>query len=279
MKRTEIEVKVTDAIIAALEKGVAPWQQPWTGADGRARSLSTKKPYRGINSPILEAAAIIGGYSTPWWGTFKQIKALGGSVRKGQTGTPVVFWKMLEVEETDGTTKTVSLMRYYTVFNADQAEGLTLPKTEKAEPREVSHAVQDVIDGYDNGPRVIYRRGDTAFYSPVADTVTLPEPNQFKDDSGLAATAFHELVHSTGHTGRLDRLEAGATFGCESYASEELVAEMGAAMLAATVGVELKIEDCAAYVAGWLDTLKNDRSMIIKAAQLSQKAVDLITAN
>lgn len=275
MSRSEIEAKVTDTIIEALEQGVVPWQKPWTGADGRAKSLSSKKHYRGINTLVLDAAAILGGFSSPWWGTYKQIKALGGNVRKGEQGTAIVLWKVFEKEQEDGTTKRIPMLRYFTVFNADQADGLELPEEDKGEPVEVAEAVQDVLARYEDGPKVTHRRGDRAFYSPDADAITLPELDQFHSETALVATMFHELIHSTGHSSRLDRLEGGS-FGCESYAQEELVAEMGAAMLAATVGIEVEISNSASYVASWLKVLKNDRSLLIKAAQQAQKAVDRV---
>jgi antirestriction protein ArdC len=275
MSRSEIENKVTDAIIAALESGTAPWTKPWTGADDRPRSLSTKKLYRGINVLILDVASTLGGFSSPWWGTFKQIKALGGHVRKGEKSTAIVFWKVIEIEER-GETKKLPMLRSFNVFNADQAEGLDLDVEEKGEPVSVDQAVESVVEGYEDGPEIRHRRGDKAFYTPSVDAITLPEMDQFKGEAEYISTLFHEMVHSTGHSSRLDRFEPNQTFGCEGYAREELVAEMGAAMLAATSGVAVEVENSASYIANWLKVLKDDRSMLIKAAQQAQKAVDRI---
>jgi antirestriction protein ArdC len=282
MNRTEIETKVTDAVIARLEQGVAPWRRPWSTAGWLPTSVATGKPYRGINTLLLSAVAEGQGYESPLWATFRQIDALGGKVRKGETATPIVFWKILRKEEEVAGKKVVStipLMRYFNVFNISQTEGVDLPERfqTKREPVAVLDGVKSVIDGYVEGPALDYIPQGRAFYRPSEDRVVLPVLEQFETPEGYAETLFHEFTHSTGHKSRLDRFEAGSeTFGCEGYAKEELVAEMGAALLAATVGVNISLDNAASYVGNWLSTLKDDRSLIIKAAQQAQKAVDRI---
>lgn len=283
MNRTEIETKVTDAVIARLEQGVAPWRRPWTTAGWLPTSVATGKPYRGINTLLLSAVAEQAGYETPLWATFRQIDNLGGRVIKGEKATPIVFWKMLRKEDKvlgETVVSTIPLLRYFNVFNIAQTEGVDLPprfNTER-EPVEVLDGVKSVIDGYVEGPALEHVAQGRAFYRPSEDRVVLPTLEQFETAEGYAETLFHEFTHSTGHKSRLDRFGPdNAEFGCEGYAKEELVAEMGAALLAATVGVNISLDNAASYVGNWLSTLKDDRSLIIKAAQQAQKAVDRIT--
>lgn len=282
MNRTDIETKVTDAVISRLEQGVAPWRKPWTTAGWLPTSVATGKPYRGINTLLLSSVAEEKGYTSPLWATFRQIDELGGKVIKGEKATAIVFWKMLRKEEEVGgekSVKTIPLLRTFNVFNIAQTEGVQLPaKFEvEREPVEVIDAVKNVIDGYTDGPELIHLPQGRAFYSPTTDKVTLPSLEQFETPEGYAETLFHEFVHSTGHKDRNNRFEGkGGAFGCNDYAKEELVAEMGAALLAATVGVNICLDNTASYVGNWLSTLKNDRSLILKAAQQAQKAVDRI---
>lgn len=287
--RRDIASEVTDRIIASLEAGTVPWAKPWTAAGLLPTSIASGKPYRGINVWLLSLTALERGYSSPYWLTFRQAQERGGSVRKGEKGTLVVFWKLLDVDRKDEasgeTTKAkIPLMRHFTVFNLEQTEGVKLPArfdlaTDDAEPVAVDAAVTAVLEGYVDGPTVRYVRQDRAMYSPTDDVITLPELDQFKSSAGFASTAFHELSHSTGHASRLDRFDrSGAPqhFGSERYAKEELVAEMGAAMLGAIASVDVELDQSAAYVANWLEALSNDRSLVVSAAQLAQKAVDRI---
>jgi len=285
----DIEAEVTDRMIEALERGTVPWSRPWTSAAGlMPTSATTGKPYRGVNVWLLSLTAMEQGYASPYWVTFNQCKALGGHVRKGQRSTVVVFWKLLDRKDTaaDGAERArkIPLLRYFNVFNVEQCEELTLPARftmpEEREPLTVSDAVRAVVDGYANGPELRHAPSESAYYSPSEDRITLPALEQWSSETGYAGTLFHELTHSTGHPSRLDRFERNGEpqhFGSQRYAREELVAEMGAAILAASTGIETGgIEQSAAYVASWLRALNEDRSLVIKAAQQAQKAVDRI---
>jgi len=277
MNKADIQQVVTDNIIAAMEKGIVPWRKPWNG-HGSQVSLSTGKPYRGINTLILDAVQMSRGYELPLWGTFKQISAMGGKVMKGEKGTPVVLWKPMEREDEDGNVKSFMLMRYFTVFNVAQTEGLEVPDKYLVtrEPVPVMEGVREVL-AY--GPEVRHLAQDRAYYEPAKDRITLPTLEQFLSAESYAATALHEVAHSTGHESRLGRFDGSpVTFGCATYAEEELVAEMGAAMLATALGISVEWEQHAAYLSSWLKALKDDRGMIIKAAQKAQKVVDLVLA-
>lgn len=273
--KTEIEKIVTDRIIQALEAGVVPWQKPWTPGYTTPTSLASGKPYRGINNLILSVVAEIESYPTGLWGTYKQFQAMGGSVNKGEKGTPVVLWKPMEKQTPEGETETYMLMRYFTVFNIAQTDVEVPAKyLTEAKPVPVLEGLEEAIN-YPNAPTIQYKAQDRAYYNSATDTITLPELNQFDSGVRFAATILHELAHSTGHKSRLNRPLANG-FGCEAYAQEELVAEIGAAMLATELGIEVEWDQTAAYIDSWLKALKDDRKMIIQAAQKAQKAVDVV---
>jgi antirestriction protein ArdC len=282
---------VTDKIIEALEKGVVPWQKPWKGA-GMHTNLISKKSYRGINQFVLDMVAQMNDYTSPYWLTFKQIEAKGGSLKKingedepgtGQKGTPVVFWKIMKIETDQKddkgrpVIKTIPLIRYSNVFNIEQTD-LEIPEVPKPEDFNPIENAQAIIKGMPNAPKIKHA-GDRAFYRPATDGVTLPKPESFDSSEHYYQTAYHELVHSTGHTSRLNRPEVMnmGTFGDDPYAKEELVAEMGAAMLSAVAGIDMPVMDnSASYIASWLKRLKDDKKLVIQAASKAQQAADYI---
>jgi putative DNA primase/helicase len=211
-------------------------------------------------------------------------------VRKGEQGSQVVLWKTVPVTETDPdtgekATQDVLLARLFTVFNAEQADGL--PETFRAgtgQPVEEIRQPQQVLDTYlrHGGPALRHVPGDRASYSPVHDVITLPERGQFRSAEGYYATAFHEAGHSTGHASRLAReslinFSHDRRWGDELYAKEELAAEMTSAMLLAETGIDGQFGQSAAYVADWLTALRNDPNLVPPAAAHAQRACDLIT--
>ena len=275
---------ITDRVIAALEAGVVPWRKPWASSSaGMPRNLKSGTCYRGINIFILAAA----GFGSPYWVTFNQAKALGGSVRKGAKGTPVVFWKWLEKDQIDPesgekVTDRFPMLRYYTVFNVEQCDGLTVPTTDAvpapADTTDV-RAAAAIVASMPQRP-AIEHGGDRASYSPMRDAIRMPVADVFTSQASYFGTLFHEMVHSTGHESRLGRpgITDPIVFGSESYSREELVAEMGAAFLAARAGIsdDAQLANSAAYVQGWLTSLKNDRKLVVTAAAQAQKAADFI---
>lgn len=275
MSRADVYEIVTERIITALENGVVAWQKPWQAA-GVPVSLATGKAYRGMNHLILSLVADLEGYDANVWGTYKAFQAQGGQVQKGEKSTPVVLWKPMKRETPEGKEETWMLMRAYNVFNIAQTDLEVPAKFQTArEPLAIDASVTGALH-YTGGPVVRHREQDRAFYQPATDTITLPLIEQFRSPEAYAATALHEAVHSTGHESRLARIEPNAPFGCEGYAAEELVAEIGAAMLAAHLGLKVEYDQNAAYIASWLRVLKDDRKMIVHAAQKAQKAVDHI---
>lgn len=274
----DIYATITDRIIAQLENGVIPWKKPWVtaGVSGMAINYTTGKPYSLLNQMLLGRP---GEYLS-----YKQCSERGGQVRKGEKASMVVFWKPLEVtEEKDGkpVKKVIPLLKYYNVFHINQCDGIE--SKHKGELPDVAETVPDaeaVVDGYCTrcGVRRNFEPGDRAFYRPSTDTVTLPELKQFRSTVGYYETLFHELTHSTGHKSRLDRLEKDARFGNDSYAKEELVAEIGAASILTMLHMDTEdsFKNNAAYIQSWLKALSNDKRLIVSAAGKAEKAINLI---
>ena len=282
MTTNETTEKVTAAIIQALEAGVVPWRKPWTTTGGGLpANFASGKNYRGINVLNLWCIGAAKGYSSDLWLTYKQAEELGGQVRKGEKAAPVVFWKILDVAckiNPENDPKKIPLMRTYSVFNVEQVDGLKLPVIEEREPVDVLAAEIAILEAYQGRPSVANVRGDRAFYSPKLDIIQLPERDQFDTAAGYFETLAHELSHSTGHADRLGRFDRdhATPFGCASYAKEELVAEISAAILAATYGVQIDTEQTAAYIGSWLKALKDDRGLLVSAAQAAQRAADMV---
>ncbi len=277
---------VTDKIINLLEQGVVPWRRPWSSA-GLPRNLVSRKPYRGINYFLLSASKFV----SPLWLTMRQANELGGSIRRGEQSTIIVFWKVddakqgtedLDNEETDGKTRRRFLLRYYRVFNVEQCDLPQtvldrLPKTETHEHDPID-AAERIVGAMPQRPE-LQTAGSKAFYNSLSDRVTMPPRELFTTAEEYYATLLHEMTHSTGHPKRLARetITEAAPFGSARYSKEELCAEMGAAFLCAEAGISpVVIENQAAYLAGWLGKLRDDRKLLIYAAAQAQKAADFI---
>lgn len=269
----DIYKTITDRIIAALEQGDIPWNRPWVAA-GAAVKHASGEPYSLLNQLLLNRP---GEYLT-----FKQIQQEGGKVRKGEKASMVVFWKWVEKKEEDSEEiKKIPFLKYYNVFHVDQCEGIK-PKHTAENPNvvEADANAENLIAEYvaRTGLSVVHEQGDKAYYSPARDVVVLPKAEQFKSTAEYYSTAFHELVHSTGHESRLNRIAHVAAFGSEDYSKEELVAEIGSATLVNHVGLETdgSFRNSAAYVQNWLKVLKNDKRLIVSAAGKAEKAVNFI---
>lgn len=265
---------ITDRIVKALENGCVPWKKPFT--TGYPRNLISKKPYRGINTLLLQAAP----YSSPWWLTFNQAKQLGGQVKKGEHGYPVVFWKLLDKKEEEAEEKTIArgvpFLRYYTAFNVCQCEGLDekIPAEEAKNNNPIGECAKIV-----EATGAVITDGNEASYSPSIDEISMPLFKNFVSSEKYYSTIFHELTHWTGHKSRLARDEVVQTahFGSADYSKEELVAEMGAAFLSGMTGIaEETVEASASYISSWLKKLKDNPKWVVMAGAQAQKAADYI---
>jgi len=284
---------VTERMIAALERGVVPWRKPWQPATGRPRSMTTAQPYRGVNVFLLALTAAEHGYSSPFWGTYRQIGENGGQVRRAERSTLVVFFKQHQIppqgeqagpdgQPAETPVRTMPVLRYFRVFNAEQADGL--PAQFHPEPGTFAEIAEPhaVLDAYlrDGGPRLVHVVGDRADYDWRTDTIRLPRREQFRTPDGYYGTAFHECGHSTGHQSRLARpgVVTFDHFGSERYAREELAAEMTSAILCAQTGIDSPetFGNSASYISSWLRALRDDKKLVISAAAQAQRASQMV---
>lgn len=284
--RSDVYTRVTDQIIAELEKGVRPWLKPWNAehAAGRiTRPLrSSGEPYKGINVLMLWMSAQSQGFAAPIWMTFKQAKDLGAAVKKGAKGSLVVYANHVTKTETgdDGeeAERDIYFMKGYTVFNVEQVEGLPAHFYATAAPQlDPVQRIEAADLFFANTQADIRHGGNRAYYAGEPDYVQMPPFEAFKDAESYCATLAHELTHWTKHASRLDRDFGRKAFGDEGYAREELVAEIGSAFLACDLGLTPEPrEDHAAYLDHWLKVLKEDKRAIFQAAAYAQKAVDYL---
>jgi antirestriction protein ArdC len=285
--RRDIYADVTKSIVAALSQGVRPWTRPWrASSEHTARPMRhTGEPYRGINVLLLWSTAQERGYRRNTWLTYRQAEALGGQVRQGERGAMVVYaGQHTQVDERGtedspretATVRAFSFLRSYTVFNAEQVDGLPAsePASGPSEPQVTPDQRAEAFFAA-TGARVQHG-GSRAFYAPGPDVVQLPEPSCFKDAAAYAATKAHELAHWSGHPQRLAR-EFGRRFGDAAYAVEELVAELCAAFICADlqIGAEPR-DDHASYVAEWVRVLRSDSRAVFTAAAQAQRAADYL---
>ena len=287
-QRVDVYTRVTNQIIAELERGVRPWLKPWNAehAAGRiSRPLrSNGVPYQGINILMLWASAELAGFSSPHWLTFQQAKQLGGFVRKGERGSPVVFastFKKLETTEEGAEVEAeIPFLKEYTVFNACQIEGLPERLYElAATPANTMERIERAETFFANVQADIRTGGTRTFYALEPDYVRMPPFECFKDAESHAATLAHELTHWTRHPSRLDRDLGRKRFGDAGYAMEELVAELGSAFLCADLSITPELrEDHASYIEHWLQVLKDDKRAIFSAASHASKAIDFLHA-
>lgn len=268
---------ITDRIVGMLENGVAPWKRTWSGSTGTTpRNLVSKRPYRGINHLALSSM----GFGSDYWMTYRQAKESGGQVKKGETGFPVIFWKKLEVTDQEtGEGKNVPFIRYYTVFNLDQIDGVEPPDAPVVNNNfDPIMEAEKVVACMQNQPIIVHEE-NRAFYRPSTDTVNMPRPKNFHKTEYYYSTLFHELVHSTGHEDRLARpgIMERTSFGSNDYSKEELVAEMGAAFLCAQVKIDQEtLADSASYLQNWIKVLKGDSKLAVQAASAAQRAADYV---
>ena len=274
----DVYARVTSQIVNAIEQGVSNWRMPWHTSGRFAFSpvnVTSRKPYRGINTVCLWAAAQSKGYERGEWGTYQQWQERGAQVRKGEKATLVVFWKFAnnaaETDDDDDTPKSGSRLlftRGYSVFNAAQVDGYT-PKVD-AETTIEQRIEQAEVFFRGINARVIHQ-GNRAFYSPADDTITLPPFGAFFSAMDYYSTRAHETGHWTSRTDRCSR-ELGKRFGDNAYSVEELIAELTAAFVCAHLGLSSEPRpDHAQYIQSWLGVLKADKRAIFTAASKAQQ--------
>jgi len=292
----ELYETVTSIIIKALEKGTIPWEKPWSTEGGLRsfpRSVSTGKLYTGVNTWLLSLM----GYNSPWWITFNQVRKLGGTVKQGEKASPIVFWKFYKTEDkTTKKEKTIPMLRKFSAFNIEQCElpekelaklakrldklaGKKVVKTDKTDNEKIE-VCEKTIRAYLDGQNLQVQDKASAYYTASKDYIGMPTLDTFKTSEHYYATLFHEAVHSTGHSKRLNRkgITENHAFGTVGYAREELTAELGASFLCGITGIDTQpvTENRDAYIKNWLTKLKNDNKCIIVASGKAGKASDYI---
>ena len=266
----DIYQDVTNRILEAMEAGDTNWLKPFTASSGMPANAVTRNEYHGINVLLL---GLLNPFQSSEWASYKQWQEKGANVQKGQKGTRIVFFKQLEKENKDtGKIDRIPLLRYSTVFNADQVDGyesntIHLPDL----TQRLAHC-----DNYIESLNIVFGNGSPC-YIPSQDTICMPTRCSFTGNQDgtptehYYSTMFHEVTHWTGHTSRIDRLSDRSR---EGYAFEELIAELGAAYQCRIFGIDLEPRaDHAKYLGGWLKALKNDKRFIFKAAAAAQKAI------
>ena len=284
--RIDVYERVTNRIIEQLEQGVRPWMKPWNAEHAAGRITRPLRfnglPYSGINILMLWAEAEDKGYTCPLWLTFNQTKELGGFVKKGEHGSIVVYASTFKKSEADDkgdeVEREIPFLKQYTVFNAEQCEGLPEKYyATKEPPNSTIERVEQADRFFKNLNADIREGGDKAYYTITHDYVRMPFLETFRDGETHAATMAHELCHWTRHPKRLDRDLGRKRFGDEGYAMEELVAELGSAFLCADLNITPELRaDHAEYLATWLHVLKNDKRAIFTAASYASKAVEFM---
>jgi antirestriction protein ArdC len=279
--KRDLYTEVTSRILAELERSAAPWVKPWSATPGQnvPQNAVSNRPYSGCNVVLLWLTRGQ-GWPTPRFVTFKQAQEAGGSVRKGEHGTKVYYWKQLAIKEErengEKEDKLIPMVREYTVFNVAQCESLPASVVEGKAARVRNPDTRDALaDEFLAASGAAIREGaGEAYYAPGADFISLPAFAAFRGADQFYNVAFHELAHWTGHKARLDR-DLKGRFGQQAYAAEELIAELGAAFIAAEFSFDGDVRH-AGYIATWIGLLRSDKRAFFTAASKAQAAADYL---
>ncbi len=278
MAKRDLYAEITGKIVTMLESGTMPWRRPWDdGGLGVHPLRQSGEKYRGINVLFLWAAAAGRGFCSPYWMTYRQATALDAQVKRGSRSESVIYVGSFERErESDGEKYRVSFLKSYSVFNVEEIEGLPA-KYYPAPIKPNDWARIKAAETFFDGIAVDLRHGgNRACYNPASDHVQMPERGAFHDAEGYYSTLAHELGHWTGSDKRLDR-QFGKRFGNETYAFEELIAELSAAFTCAHLGIVNQPRDeTASYIASWIKVLKGDTKAIFTAASQADKATEYL---
>jgi antirestriction protein ArdC len=274
-EKFDIYKMVTDQIISLMDSGRIPWNEPYLTSGEMPRNLVSNKEYRGINRWLLWKK-----FESPYYISFKQVNELGGRIKKGEHGSVVVWWNVSKVEDKE-TKEIVNryYLRYYRVWNVSQCEGLKHKRlTQKDNGNEELIAPKEIVANMPNRPEIKSSNKGYAYYVPTTDKVHIGSVKQFKTSEAYHATLFHELIHSTGHSTRLDReLNGFSETTKQEYSREELVAEFGSAFLCEVSGISKPtIKNAAAYIQHWKSFLESDSKAVVLAASRAEKAADYI---
>ncbi len=281
MSNRDIHAEVTARIIAALEAGPPPWRRPWSkegGGPSLPRNTISGHRYRGVNALLLAWHPLALADGDPRWCTYRQAQDKGWQVRKGETGTTIIFFKRIELEDEDDEddSRTIPVLKTFVVFHASQMDGI--PPWTRPVPVEPDWQAPEAVKAMLTASRVtLLIGGKEASYSIARDRIRLPPERLFRSPESWAATALHELAHATAHPSRLDR-EISRHYGSPAYVMEELRAELASAFVCAELGLPTELEQHASYIEGWLTVLAGDKREVFRAASAAQRIADWIFA-
>ena len=282
--RGDLYARITDRIVAELERGVRPWVQPW--AANMAGHITRPQrhngqPYTGINVVLLWSEAVARGFCSPIWMTFRQASELGAHVRKGETGSTVVYANRFTKTETDAhgdeVEKDIPFLKAYTVFCVDQIDGL--PEHYYSRPAAVASTIERNASAdafFANTGAIVRHGGSMAFYAPSSDHIQMATIGSFRDTASYVAVRAHETVHWTAPAHRVNRDLSRYSKDRSERAREELIAELGSCFVCADLGISPELEprpDHASYLASWLEVLSSEKRFIFSAAAHAQRAV------
>lgn len=296
--RRDYEADLVNGLIELMEAGTNPWARDWRGSQtGQHRNMITGHHYSGGNPALLELQMMLRGADLPLWVPIGMAKAKGWYPRKGSKGCCIIRPFFFETDAKDqygkpitdengDPTKIQGTGFSYTggIFNvADlQGEGLEAAIAEalgnggelRTEPER--HDAAEAVLGNWGVP--VRWMGNRAFYSPTADAITLPPRDAFQSSAGLYATWAHEAIHSTGHESRLKRdgIVNFGGFGSDSYAKEELIAELGAFLLCSRLEISSRADNHASYLSHWIKCLKQQPAFLKTAISAATKAANAI---
>jgi antirestriction protein ArdC len=281
MSKVSVYEIITSEVVKSLELGVIPWRKPWKG-DSVPCNFMSKRQYSGLNLFLLNSKP----FNSKYFLTFLQVQELGGKIKKGEKATPVIFWKMLEKNyEKNGEVKKeeIPILRYYSVFNAEQIEGVDFKEESEVEEDKIFSPIEKaenlLCSVKERIPRVEYSESRRAFFKPSDDFIHLPFPEFFEKREEYYSTLFHEIIHSTGHKERLNRdtLTDAVFFGDTNYSKEELVAEMGATFLCSHCDIlDQTFENSKAYINSWISKLRKNPKLVVEASSQAQKAMSFL---
>lgn len=269
--------QITKRLIERIEQGgLEGWLKPWTSSV--PTNVITGRRYRGSNRLLLSVSS----YSDTRWLTFRQALSLGGNVKKGEKGTPIIFWgEAVDTDKESERTKVKTVMRTFTVFNVEQCENLDLPPLERADfdpAEDIGSHAELIVRAMPDAP-ILRKDGSEAYYVPSEDTIVMPPRESFASGEAYASVLFHEASHSVGHPRRLHRWDLGQTGKLAStaaYSREECVAQITAEFCCQELNISSQTEQSASYVASWLKVLREDPRSLLLAASQAEKAADWI---
>ena len=276
MKKVSIHEKIANQVIEAMKTSGNDWIRPWAvPSHQQPTSVVTDKEYTGINWLILGLAKFDQNFTTGKWATYRGWQKLGAQVKKGSKGHQIIYFNTVKVDDQNSEeSRTIPYAKPYTVFNADQVEGYDFSEIDA-----MFHDMPDTVaDDLANkiGVKIVNDNKTQAHYIPSKDTINMPMQSQFEDLESYAATLLHEIVHWTSHKDRCDR-NIKNKHGTKDYAFEELIAELGSAMLCGSLNISVRPrEEHAKYLNIWIAKLSENPKAIFSASAKAQKAVNFI---